>query len=93
MVTLGHLLYNRPADPDDRDHLQKWSHWVTLFAKGWPIRMIQVICKKKFRILCGTGRLIWMSGLFPKLMVVVLSSLQEKKRNEDVELPGRTACY
>ena len=96
---VGHPLCNRPANPDDKDHLQKWSHWVILFATSRTIRMIWIICKnghtgtssnrladpdkdnlqKKCRILYATGRLIWMSGLFPKAMVVTYCPLCKKR--------------
>ena len=93
MVTLGHLLYNRPADPDDRDHLQKWSHWVILFATGRLIQMKEIICKIMLHPLCNWPPHMDEWIISKRYGCHLLSSLKEKKRNEDVELPGRTACY
>ena len=113
---VGHPLCNRPANPDDKDHLQKWSHWVILFATSRTIRMIWIICKnghtgtssnrladpddkdnlqqkKKAHTLCNWPPHMDEWIISKSYGFHILSSLQEKIRNEDVELLGRNACY
>ena len=55
--------------------------------------MIEIICKKMLHPLCNWPPPIDEWIISKRYGCHIQSSLQEKKRNEDVKLLGRTACY